>query len=183
MANVEQHRRKRPRPSVVDLTSSPPGAGGSSREAGNSSLVITRHILPDDYSQDATPEPTSYSPESSNPPSPEPDAPNDSGTQTSNQDLLGEYNCPICFCPPTNPCLTPCGHVMCGQCLFSAVKANLKRAGVPYAGPRGNAANPPRCPMCRSPLPKWDGQGRGIIPLKEAKESLPLSATAQPVSG
>jgi len=40
---------------------------------------------------------------------------------------LSTYSCPICFCPPTNATLTPCGHIACGSCLFKAVKAGLSR--------------------------------------------------------
>lgn len=47
---------------------------------------------------------------------------------------LSVYMCPICLSPPTNATLTPCGHVCCGECLFTAVRASLQRAGV-MAGP------------------------------------------------
>lgn len=47
---------------------------------------------------------------------------------------LSAYMCPICFSPPTNATLTPCGHVCCGECLFTAVRASLQRAGL-MAGP------------------------------------------------
>ena len=40
---------------------------------------------------------------------------------------LSAYICPICFSPPTNATLTPCGHICCGECLFNAVKATLER--------------------------------------------------------
>jgi hypothetical protein len=40
---------------------------------------------------------------------------------------LSTYTCPICFSPPTNATLTPCGHVCCGQCLFTAVKSTIRR--------------------------------------------------------
>lgn len=50
------------------------------------------------------------------PPPPENTSSAPSGTQ------LAEYNCPICFTPPSNATLTPCGHVCCGSCLFSAIK-------------------------------------------------------------
>jgi len=41
---------------------------------------------------------------------------------------LSEYTCPICFCAPTNATLTPCGHVLCGSCLFTAVKSSIRRS-------------------------------------------------------
>jgi hypothetical protein len=44
------------------------------------------------------------------------------------EELLGSYSCPICFSPPTNATLTPCGHVCCGLCLFVAVKTTMQRA-------------------------------------------------------
>ncbi|KAI6004739.1 hypothetical protein EDD15DRAFT_1018193 [Pisolithus albus] len=40
---------------------------------------------------------------------------------------LSAYTCPICFSPPTNATLTPCGHICCGPCLFTAVKATVQR--------------------------------------------------------
>ena len=40
---------------------------------------------------------------------------------------LSTYTCPICFSPPTNATLTPCGHICCGQCLFTAVKSTIRR--------------------------------------------------------
>lgn len=40
---------------------------------------------------------------------------------------LSAYTCPICFSPPTNATLTPCGHICCGACLFAAVKSAVKR--------------------------------------------------------
>jgi len=41
---------------------------------------------------------------------------------------LAAYTCPICFFPPTNATLTPCGHICCGPCLFTAVKATMQRS-------------------------------------------------------
>ena len=41
---------------------------------------------------------------------------------------LSSYTCPICFCSPTYATLTPCGHICCGECLFTAVKATIERS-------------------------------------------------------
>ncbi|KIL59031.1 hypothetical protein M378DRAFT_181020 [Amanita muscaria Koide BX008] len=49
---------------------------------------------------------------------------------TTQPDFLSEYTCPICFSPPTNATLTPCGHICCGSCLFMAVKTTLHRGAV-----------------------------------------------------
>ena len=43
---------------------------------------------------------------------------------------LHTYSCPICFSSPTNATLTPCGHIMCGECLFTAVGAAAARMGI-----------------------------------------------------
>jgi len=43
-------------------------------------------------------------------------------------DLLSSNTCPICFSTITNACLTPCGHVLCGSCLFASVKSGIQRA-------------------------------------------------------
>lgn len=48
-------------------------------------------------------------------------------TVVAQPELLSEYTCPICFSPPTNATLIPCGHVCCGSCLFMAVKSSIKR--------------------------------------------------------
>ncbi|EEB92353.1 hypothetical protein MPER_09153, partial [Moniliophthora perniciosa FA553] len=47
---------------------------------------------------------------------------------------LADYTCPICFSPPTNATLTPCGHICCGSCLFAAIKAALKRGQIAAMG-------------------------------------------------
>jgi len=48
-------------------------------------------------------------------------------TSTPALEPLSTYTCPICFSPPTNATLTPCGHICCGQCLFTAVKSTMRR--------------------------------------------------------
>jgi hypothetical protein len=39
----------------------------------------------------------------------------DGGAQEEEEDptALSAFTCPVCFCPPENATLTPCGHVMC----------------------------------------------------------------------
>ena len=49
------------------------------------------------------------------------------------EELLGGYSCPICFSPPSNATLTPCGHICCGLCLFVAVKTTMQRANTMVA--------------------------------------------------
>ncbi|KAG5718459.1 E3 ubiquitin-protein ligase complex slx8-rfp subunit slx8 [Termitomyces sp. T112] len=75
---------------------------------------------------------------------------------------LADYTCPICFFPPTNATLTPCGHICCGSCLFMAVKSTLQRGTLVNDAD----ANVARCPVCRAPIPGWDGRGGGVIGLK-----------------
>lgn len=41
---------------------------------------------------------------------------------------LSSYNCPICFSPPSFATLTPCGHICCAECLFSAVRSGTQRS-------------------------------------------------------
>ncbi|KAK7691187.1 hypothetical protein QCA50_006290 [Cerrena zonata] len=74
---------------------------------------------------------------------------------------LGNYTCPICFSAPTNATMTPCGHICCGECLFTAVKTTIQRAA--YHGPEAERA---KCPVCRAPIPGWDGRGGGVIGLQ-----------------
>ncbi|KAG2101634.1 uncharacterized protein F5147DRAFT_708913 [Suillus discolor] len=76
--------------------------------------------------------------------------------------LLSAYTCPICFSPPTNATLTPCGHICCGACLFAAVKSTVKRNMVIAM----DRAPVPRCPVCRAEIPGWDGRGGGVVGLK-----------------
>ncbi|KAJ7140042.1 hypothetical protein C8R43DRAFT_892997, partial [Mycena crocata] len=73
---------------------------------------------------------------------------------------LSSYSCPICFFPPTNATLTPCGHVCCGSCLFTAVRTMTQRGALL---PEASVA---RCPVCRAQIPGWDGRGGGVIGLK-----------------
>ncbi|KAG2341168.1 hypothetical protein BDR05DRAFT_965500 [Suillus weaverae] len=77
---------------------------------------------------------------------------------------LSAYTCPICFSPPTNATLTPCGHICCGACLFAAAKSTVKR-NMAIAMDR---APVPRCPICRAEIHGWDGRGGGVIGLKVA---------------
>ncbi|KAF9029627.1 hypothetical protein BDZ89DRAFT_950376 [Hymenopellis radicata] len=71
---------------------------------------------------------------------------------------LAEYACPICFTPPTNATLTPCGHICCGSCLFSAIKiAATRNLGQEFSA---------KCPVCRANIPGWDGRGGGVIGLQ-----------------
>lgn len=91
---------------------------------------------------------------------------------------LSAYTCPICFSPPTNATLTPCGHICCGQCLFTAVKSTIRRNMVVAMGRAPEARSvtptphrslsliPSRCPVCRAEIPGWDGRGGGVIGLK-----------------
>ncbi|KAI9067747.1 hypothetical protein FKP32DRAFT_1563190 [Trametes sanguinea] len=76
---------------------------------------------------------------------------------------LASYSCPICFSPPTYATITPCGHVLCGDCLFSSVKTTMQRGA--YTLPI-HERNIPRCPVCRAPIPGWDGRGGGVIGLR-----------------
>lgn len=43
--------------------------------------------------------------------------------------LLSTFTCPICFEPPANACLTPCGHLLCGECLFQTLKTQAVQRG------------------------------------------------------
>jgi hypothetical protein len=63
---------------------------------------------------------------------------------------LAEYNCPICFCPPTRATLMPCGHVCCGECLFTAVKTTQRR-NTYVVDPRTNTAKYVLSPVASVP--------------------------------
>ncbi|KAL1698614.1 hypothetical protein EV121DRAFT_217865 [Schizophyllum commune] len=93
-------------------------------------------------------------------PAPEPKAEPASPAPPPKQTPLAEYTCPICFFAPTNATLTPCGHICCGGCLFTAVKTAMLRA---RHTPEGLEA---KCPVCRASIPGWDGRGGGVIGLR-----------------
>ena len=48
---------------------------------------------------------------------------------------LAAYTCPICFSAPSHATITPCGHILCGECLFTAVKTSIQRSA--YTLPHG----------------------------------------------
>ncbi|WVQ94690.1 hypothetical protein IAU59_001770 [Kwoniella sp. CBS 9459] len=59
----------------------------------------------------------------------------DNGNQDApeEEDSLGSgYSCPVCFCPPSQAVLTPCGHILCAQCLHSSLTAAIGRNPNPY---------------------------------------------------
>ncbi|OAX41897.1 hypothetical protein K503DRAFT_684474 [Rhizopogon vinicolor AM-OR11-026] len=87
---------------------------------------------------------------------------NATSSSSSVPEPLSAYTCPICFSPPTNATLTPCGHICCGACLFAAVKSTVKRNMVIAM----DRAPVPRCPVCRAEIPGWDGRGGGVVGLK-----------------
>nr|XP_018264261.1 uncharacterized protein I303_02426 [Kwoniella dejecticola CBS 10117]OBR86419.1 hypothetical protein I303_02426 [Kwoniella dejecticola CBS 10117] len=93
--------------------------------------------------------------------------------------LAGGYTCPVCFCPPSQAVMTPCGHILCAQCLHSSLLAAIGRNPNPYPdqhphrgggryGARGSAggnANRGRSTRGRVSL-------HGIGPAKWTKELL-----------
>ncbi|EJU01438.1 hypothetical protein DACRYDRAFT_107988 [Dacryopinax primogenitus] len=86
---------------------------------------------------------------------------------------LTSYTCPICFSPPAHATITPCGHLMCGECLYNSVKANLERA---MQAPPGDAH--PQCPVCRANLhlrgTRFDGGGKNCAVGMWALEEIEL---------
>ncbi|VDC04959.1 unnamed protein product [Peniophora sp. CBMAI 1063] len=79
--------------------------------------------------------------------------------KTSEPQYLHTYNCSVCLAPPKNATLIPCGHIFCGECLFTSVRIamrNITAYGTTMA----------RCPLCRGHIPGWDGHGGGVIGLK-----------------
>ncbi|EIM90662.1 uncharacterized protein STEHIDRAFT_136703 [Stereum hirsutum FP-91666 SS1] len=137
-------------------------------EHASTSSVPTKRPRPSASSQPGTSQPSASSSQSRLPnPSTmsNPKAKTKSHTQSrpreptpAAESLLSSYACPICFSPPINATLTPCGHIMCGECLFTAVGVAVGRTGAVGLGAR--------CPVCRANLPGWDGRGGGVIGLK-----------------
>jgi hypothetical protein len=83
-----------------------------SAQPASSSIPAAIIIPPDDPEPSSSRQVPTTVPAPPPPPEPEP---------------LSSYSCPICFSPPTNATLTPCGHICCGQCLFTAVKTTMTR--------------------------------------------------------
>lgn len=79
--------------------------------------IPTAIVIPPDEPKPSSPHRTSIQAHARPPPPPPPPQP----------EPLSSYTCPICFSPPTNATLTPCGHICCGQCLFTAVKTTMAR--------------------------------------------------------
>lgn len=44
---------------------------------------------------------------------------------------LHTYNCSVCLAPPKNATLIPCGHIFCGECLFTSVRIAMRNI-TPY---------------------------------------------------
>ncbi|KZV97654.1 hypothetical protein EXIGLDRAFT_730047 [Exidia glandulosa HHB12029] len=74
--------------------------------------------------------------------------------------LADAITCPICMSPPTDAAITPCGHILCGECLMLAVHGGIQRGRL---APQGAAEA--QCPVCRARIDGWDGRGGGIIGL------------------
>ncbi|KZO99081.1 hypothetical protein CALVIDRAFT_534609 [Calocera viscosa TUFC12733] len=124
---------------VFSSTGLAPGSGGTSPLTSMSGA-----------SNPGTPQPSPSSAPTTlpTPPSPPP-----------NLQPLTSYTCPICFSPPAHATITPCGHLMCGECLYSSVRANLERA---MQMPAQHVH--PQCPVCRADIhlagTRFDGGGK-----------------------
>ncbi|KAF7789753.1 hypothetical protein EIP86_000699 [Pleurotus ostreatoroseus] len=121
-------------------------------------VEVPAHVLPSASasSQSSTPK---GSPSNVAEPSPEPAVappPDSERPKASRAEPLASYSCPICFSPPRFPTMPPCGHICCGECLFTAVKSTIERSQ--FHGPPSDNA--------KAPIPGWDGMGGGVTGLK-----------------
>jgi hypothetical protein len=80
---------------------------------------------------------------------------------------LGGYHCTICWSPPKNATIIPCGHIYCGKCIWDAVDSMLRAQ---QKGPESERG--PRCPECKTKIEGWDGRGGGTRGLKIAVETV-----------
>ncbi|WWC87613.1 uncharacterized protein L201_002503 [Kwoniella dendrophila CBS 6074] len=58
------------------------------------------------------------------------------------ESLAGGYTCPVCFCPPSQAVMTPCGHILCAQCLHSSLISAIGRLSNPYPDLHGHGHGP-----------------------------------------
>lgn len=52
------------------------------------------------------------------------DTVNERSVSPTAQKAVRDYLCPICFDPPENSVITPCGHTFCASCLFQMVNSS-----------------------------------------------------------
>ncbi|KAL5526701.1 hypothetical protein ACEPAF_8426 [Sanghuangporus sanghuang] len=159
--NKRTIRRRKLNNSQVLEVNTDPGAGPSTLPSTSTQVTTSE---PDVEIIRLYGEPTTngvYEIESSSP-LVTPKATTSASAATVSSEPLAEYTCPICFSTPTNATMTPCGHVCCGECLFTAVRSTLQRAP-PMPAQEPNVA---RCPVCRATINGWDGRGGGVIGLK-----------------
>lgn len=69
-------------------------------------------------------------------------------------DGVSKMECPVCLDPPDNGVLTPCGHLLCRECLFGSLQ---------YFGGA-------KCPVCRSKV-----EMKNVVPINDS-----VDATAAP---
>lgn len=124
-------------PSIREVpTQAPPSSVVIDNVPAVASTSVSTSTSPSSHSSKSLPPPSMHPasdlpailPTHSLPISPPPRAPE--------PEPLHTYCCPICFSPPTNATLTPCGHILCGECLFTAVNAAVMRTGVGGLGAR-----------------------------------------------
>lgn len=130
---------------AVDTSSGSVGAAGqamvaeSSRMAQRRNVVIDVDALMDDEVPVAGPSSAAPRPGPSSVPSATlshtPAREAAGSTASVGDGPLSAYSCPVCFCPPVRATMAPCGHVCCGECLFTAIKTTMQRAS--YTAPMG----------------------------------------------
>ncbi|KAL2851509.1 hypothetical protein BJY01DRAFT_117057 [Aspergillus pseudoustus] len=98
----------------------------------------------------------------------------DNDTGSARTKLTG-YKCPVCMDTPTDATTTVCGHLFCHQCIVEALKIGEERADNAGKTARGT------CPVCRKPLARQDSPGprRTLVPLEIRLTTKKKSAVAQ----
>ncbi|CED84897.1 golgi apparatus membrane protein tvp23 [Phaffia rhodozyma] len=106
-----------------------------------------------------------------------PPPPVDLEGEDASKELITEYNCPICLCPPSEACVTPCGHLMCFACLRNTLLANPQSAHRHATQPVSLETNlEGSCPVCRKVLPGGllgYGSSKGKGKSKSGKKTKP----------
>eukprot|EP00871_Galdieria_phlegrea_P001621 jgi/Galph1/245/GphlegSOOS_G4903.1 len=123
----------------------------------------------------------------------------DSSQEETSKSGASVFDCHICFDTPTDPVVTPCGHLYCWSCIYRWMKAHPEGAGcpvckssidkskiIPIYGRGGNDQEDPRnkTPNDAEEIPARPmGQRTEFTPRQSSNTSNPLQGGGAPFGG